>query len=188
MNWLSWLWMLCYANSLQFDLLQDVEDSNMQNMRYKLFFVYYLANAKIDLIIRDTSYFYVCERFLSPIKEQLWLHAFHDFCFLILARLTYSDLCLRIPESNFRQCLLATLSVLFKQMCSYYSIMSFQLDENVSFFLYTVTFLSIIFFSFFVENIFWQEIKLLLCDFWKYDAFIILVDIFGIVHHNHMIN
>ncbi|XP_073150883.1 uncharacterized protein [Henckelia pumila] len=47
-------------------------------------------------------------------------------------RLTYSDLCLRIPESNFRQCLLATLSVLFKQMCSYYSIMSFQLDENVS--------------------------------------------------------
>ncbi|XP_073066382.1 uncharacterized protein [Primulina eburnea] len=47
-------------------------------------------------------------------------------------RLTYSDLCLRIPESKFRQCLLATLSVLFKQMCSYYSIMSFQLDENVS--------------------------------------------------------
>ncbi|KZV47187.1 coiled-coil domain-containing protein 132 [Dorcoceras hygrometricum] len=48
-------------------------------------------------------------------------------------RLTYSDLCLRIPESKFRQCLLATLSILFKQMCAYYLIMSLQLEENVSF-------------------------------------------------------
>ncbi|GFP93538.1 coiled-coil domain-containing protein 132 [Phtheirospermum japonicum] len=47
-------------------------------------------------------------------------------------RFTYSDLCIRIPESKFRQCLLATLSVLFKLMCSYYAITSFQLEEKVS--------------------------------------------------------
>ncbi|VFQ96526.1 unnamed protein product [Cuscuta campestris] len=43
-------------------------------------------------------------------------------------RLTYSDLCLQMPESKFRQCLLATLAVLFKLMCSYHAILSFQLD------------------------------------------------------------
>lgn len=42
------------------------------------------------------------------------------------SRLTYSDLCLQIPESKFRQCLLETLAVLFDLMCSYYAIMSFQ--------------------------------------------------------------
>ncbi|KAF5471033.1 hypothetical protein F2P56_011508 [Juglans regia] len=47
-------------------------------------------------------------------------------------RLTYSDLCLRIPESKFRQCLLATLAVLFKLMCSYYEIMGFQLENKDS--------------------------------------------------------
>ncbi|KAJ4970113.1 hypothetical protein NE237_003212 [Protea cynaroides] len=44
-------------------------------------------------------------------------------------RLTYSDLCLQIPESRFRQCLLGTLGVLFKLTCSYYSIMSFHPDK-----------------------------------------------------------
>lgn len=47
-------------------------------------------------------------------------------------RLTYSDLCLRIPESMFRQCLLTTLAVLFGLMCSYYEIMGFQLDNKDS--------------------------------------------------------
>ncbi|KAF6147467.1 hypothetical protein GIB67_021293 [Kingdonia uniflora] len=47
------------------------------------------------------------------------------------SRLTYSDLCLQIPESKFRECLLRTLGVLFKLVCSYHSIMSFQLDEKV---------------------------------------------------------
>ncbi|KAI3799340.1 hypothetical protein L1987_34633 [Smallanthus sonchifolius] len=47
-------------------------------------------------------------------------------------RLTYSDLCNRIPESEFRKCLLATLSVLFKLMCSYYSIMNFHSEYQVS--------------------------------------------------------
>ncbi|KAM7278268.1 hypothetical protein ACFE04_005402 [Oxalis oulophora] len=42
------------------------------------------------------------------------------------SRLTYSDLCQQIPESKFRQCLLRTLSTLFKLMSSYYEIMSFQ--------------------------------------------------------------
>ncbi|KAJ9540508.1 hypothetical protein OSB04_027014 [Centaurea solstitialis] len=41
-------------------------------------------------------------------------------------RLTYSDLCTRIPESKYRQCLLETLAVLFKLMGSYYTIMSFH--------------------------------------------------------------
>ncbi|KAJ8642936.1 hypothetical protein MRB53_004684 [Persea americana] len=45
-------------------------------------------------------------------------------------RLTYSDLCLQIPESKFRQCLLQTLDILFKLMCSYYAIMSFQPKRN----------------------------------------------------------
>ncbi|PIN03728.1 hypothetical protein CDL12_23739 [Handroanthus impetiginosus] len=45
-------------------------------------------------------------------------------------RLTYSDLCTRIPESKFRQCLLATLAVLFKLMCSYYAITSFHLEDK----------------------------------------------------------
>ncbi|GMY15915.1 isoform 3 of syndetin, partial [Fagus crenata] len=47
-------------------------------------------------------------------------------------RLTYSDLCLWIPESKFRQCLLTTLAVLFRLMCSYYEIMGFQLDNKDS--------------------------------------------------------
>ncbi|KAL2541061.1 Vacuolar protein sorting-associated protein [Abeliophyllum distichum] len=41
-------------------------------------------------------------------------------------RLTYSDLCIQIPESKFRQCLLATLAMIFKLMSSYYAIMNFQ--------------------------------------------------------------
>ncbi|XP_024961297.1 syndetin-like isoform X4 [Cynara cardunculus var. scolymus] len=46
-------------------------------------------------------------------------------------RLTYSDLCTRIPESKYRQCLLETLAVLFKLMCSYYTIMSFHSEYKV---------------------------------------------------------
>ncbi|KAJ8749862.1 hypothetical protein K2173_013777 [Erythroxylum novogranatense] len=42
------------------------------------------------------------------------------------SRLTYSDLCLQTPESKFRQCLLRTLAVLFRLMCSYHEIMSFE--------------------------------------------------------------
>ncbi|KAF5194478.1 Syndetin [Thalictrum thalictroides] len=48
------------------------------------------------------------------------------------SRLTYSDLCLQIPEAKFRQCLLRVLGVLFKLMCSYYAIMSFQHDRKDS--------------------------------------------------------
>ncbi|KAF3793419.1 Syndetin [Nymphaea thermarum] len=47
------------------------------------------------------------------------------------SRLTYSDLCLQIPESKFRRCLLYTLNVLFKIMSSYYAIMSFRLDDQI---------------------------------------------------------
>ncbi|XP_052489354.1 uncharacterized protein LOC105761952 isoform X1 [Gossypium raimondii] len=46
------------------------------------------------------------------------------------SRLTYSDLCLQIPESKYRQCLLKTLAVLFKLICSYHEIMSFQLENE----------------------------------------------------------
>ncbi|KAL1161262.1 hypothetical protein V6Z11_A07G121900 [Gossypium hirsutum] len=46
------------------------------------------------------------------------------------SRLTYSDLCLQIPESKFRQCLLKTLAVLFKLICSYHEITSFQLENE----------------------------------------------------------
>ncbi|XP_052194607.1 uncharacterized protein LOC127802681 isoform X2 [Diospyros lotus] len=48
------------------------------------------------------------------------------------SRLTYSDLCHQIPESKFRQCLLATLAALFKLMSSYYAIMSFQPEDKAS--------------------------------------------------------
>ncbi|KAK8969645.1 hypothetical protein KSP40_PGU007524 [Platanthera guangdongensis] len=41
-------------------------------------------------------------------------------------RLTYSDLCEKIPESKFRHCLLKTLESLFSLMCSYYRIMSYM--------------------------------------------------------------
>ncbi|OMO90341.1 hypothetical protein COLO4_19229 [Corchorus olitorius] len=47
------------------------------------------------------------------------------------SRLTYSDLCLQIPESKLRQCLLRTLAVLFKLMCSYMEIMGFELDKVI---------------------------------------------------------
>jgi len=55
-----------------------------------------------------------------------WLHICH-----FNSRLTYSDLCLRIPDSKFRQCLLRTLAVLFDLMCSYHEIMDFQLERKV---------------------------------------------------------
>ncbi|XP_027084711.1 uncharacterized protein [Coffea arabica] len=48
------------------------------------------------------------------------------------SRLTYSDLCMQIPESKFRECLLATLAVLFKLMCLYYDVLRFQLEDAVS--------------------------------------------------------
>ncbi|CAL5212204.1 unnamed protein product [Lathyrus oleraceus] len=48
------------------------------------------------------------------------------------SRLTYSDLCLQIPDSKFRQCLLRTLAVLFDLMCSYHEIMDFQLEREDS--------------------------------------------------------
>ena len=57
-----------------------------------------------------------------------WLHSCH-----FNSRLTYSDLCLRIPDSKFRQCLLRTLAVLFDLMCSYHEIMEFQLERKVNF-------------------------------------------------------
>ncbi|KAM3398990.1 syndetin [Capsicum galapagoense] len=46
------------------------------------------------------------------------------------SRLTYSDLCTQIPESKFRECLLATLAVLFRLMCSYHAIQSFQPEDK----------------------------------------------------------
>ncbi|KAH9660436.1 syndetin [Citrus sinensis] len=49
---------------------------------------------------------------------------------MLNSRLTYSDLCERIPESKFRQCLLKTLAVLFKLICSYHEIMNFQLENK----------------------------------------------------------
>ncbi|XP_074286153.1 uncharacterized protein LOC141611501 [Silene latifolia] len=47
------------------------------------------------------------------------------------SRLTYSDLCLQLPESKFRNCLSSTLAVLFSLMCSYYAIMSFQPENEI---------------------------------------------------------
>ncbi|KAL4334514.1 hypothetical protein GQ457_07G042450 [Hibiscus cannabinus] len=47
------------------------------------------------------------------------------------SRLTYSDLCHQIPESKFRQCLLRTLTFLFKLMCCYHEIMAFQPENKV---------------------------------------------------------
>ncbi|KAH7663045.1 Vacuolar protein sorting-associated protein 54 N-terminal [Dioscorea alata] len=44
-------------------------------------------------------------------------------------RFTYSDLCVQIPESKFRQCLLKTLDVLFRLMCSYHAIMCFHPEK-----------------------------------------------------------
>ncbi|KAI3823280.1 hypothetical protein L1987_04713 [Smallanthus sonchifolius] len=47
-------------------------------------------------------------------------------------RLTYSDLCTRVPEPKFRECLLATLAVIFNLMCSYHAIMNFNSNHKVS--------------------------------------------------------
>ncbi|KAL4591638.1 hypothetical protein LXL04_004608 [Taraxacum kok-saghyz] len=47
------------------------------------------------------------------------------------ARLTYSDLCNRVPESKFRECLLATLAVPFHLMCSYHAIMNYSSNSKV---------------------------------------------------------
>ncbi|KAL8136744.1 hypothetical protein V2J09_002745 [Rumex salicifolius] len=46
------------------------------------------------------------------------------------SRLTYSDLCMCVPESKIRVCLLRTLTVLFKLMCSYHAIMSFETENK----------------------------------------------------------
>lgn len=51
--------------------------------------------------------------------------------YLYVSRVTYSDLCLQIPESKFRQCLLMTLGILFKLLCSYFAIMSYQPERKV---------------------------------------------------------
>lgn len=45
------------------------------------------------------------------------------------SRLTYNDLCLQLPETNFKHCLLRTLEVLFDLMCSYYAMMTWKSSE-----------------------------------------------------------
>lgn len=83
----------------------------MQNSRYFFFYkhVYHpLMIISISIFMLD------------------WLHSCH-----FNSRLTYSDLCLRIPDSKFRQCLLRTLAVLFDLMCSYHEIMDFELERKV---------------------------------------------------------
>ncbi|KAL6641424.1 hypothetical protein ACP70R_019605 [Stipagrostis hirtigluma subsp. patula] len=45
-------------------------------------------------------------------------------------RFTYSDLCVQVPESKLRPCLLRTLESLFSLICSYYAIMSFSPGEK----------------------------------------------------------
>lgn len=56
---------------------------------------------------------------------------FNKICFCLYIRLTYSDLCTRVPESKFRECLLATLAVPFQVMCSYHAIMNFSSNSKV---------------------------------------------------------
>lgn len=46
------------------------------------------------------------------------------------SRLTYNDLCLQLPETNFKHCLLRTLEVLFDLMCSYHSMMTWKSPEK----------------------------------------------------------
>ncbi|GKE52380.1 syndetin-like protein isoform X1, partial [Tanacetum coccineum] len=47
-------------------------------------------------------------------------------------RLTYNDLCSRVPESKLRECLLATLVVIFNLMYSYHAIMNFNFDHKIA--------------------------------------------------------
>lgn len=49
-------------------------------------------------------------------------------------RFTYSDLCVQVPESKLRSCLLKTLESIFSLMRSYYAIMSFcpEVKDNTS--------------------------------------------------------
>ncbi|KAL8130099.1 hypothetical protein V2J09_019254 [Rumex salicifolius] len=47
------------------------------------------------------------------------------------SRMTFSDLCPRIPEPMFRICLIRTLSVLFKIMSSYHSIMICETQKKI---------------------------------------------------------
>ena len=46
------------------------------------------------------------------------------------SRLTYNNLCLQLPETNFKHCLLRTLEVLFDVMCSYHALMTWKSPEN----------------------------------------------------------
>ncbi|GKC12361.1 RNA-directed DNA polymerase, eukaryota, reverse transcriptase zinc-binding domain protein [Tanacetum coccineum] len=46
--------------------------------------------------------------------------------------LTYSDLCSRVPESKFSECLLTTLAIIFNLMCSYHAIMNFNFDQKIA--------------------------------------------------------
>uniref|UniRef100_A0A7N0U890 Syndetin n=1 Tax=Kalanchoe fedtschenkoi TaxID=63787 RepID=A0A7N0U890_KALFE len=50
---------------------------------------------------------------------------------LQISRYTYSDLCGQIPESKFRVCLLKTLAAVYKLICSYFAIMSFQPEDEI---------------------------------------------------------
>jgi len=43
--------------------------------------------------------------------------------------LMYNDLCLQLPETNFKRCLLRILEGLFDLMCSYYAIMTWKASE-----------------------------------------------------------
>ncbi|RDX80237.1 Syndetin, partial [Mucuna pruriens] len=75
---------------------------------------------------RNSRYFFFRKHIYHSLMIN-WLHSCH-----FNSRLTYSDLCLQIPDSKFRQCLLRTLAVLFDLMCSYHEIMDFQLERKDS--------------------------------------------------------
>ncbi|EYU37015.1 hypothetical protein MIMGU_mgv1a001212mg [Erythranthe guttata] len=91
-------------SALRTSLQEDVENPNTQTSRYEQYISFSLKTV-----------------------EYIFSVGFFPY------RLTYSDLCTRIPESKFRQCLLAALAVLFKLMCSYDAITSFQLEDEVSY-------------------------------------------------------
>jgi len=94
------------------------------------FFFFLLGEEEV---LQNSRYFFFYKHIYHPLMiiiisifMLIWLHSCH-----FNSRLTYSDLCLRIPDSKFRLCLLRTLAVLFDLMCSYHEIMDFELERKV---------------------------------------------------------
>ncbi|KAH9605561.1 hypothetical protein KSS87_018864 [Heliosperma pusillum] len=123
------------AEKIQSFFMQEVLSETHATVKTAVQEVMVVKKIEMGIIVLENvklpKYINACLPFLNkalPVQDQDTDNSDNS------SRLTYSDLCLQLPESKFRNCLSSTLAVLFSLMCSYYAIMSFQPENELNIF------------------------------------------------------